>query len=44
MKLYKKYKQKKKLKELVFQEFEKNLELGNYKRALILSKRFLKLK
>jgi hypothetical protein len=43
MRLYKKYKQKQKLKQLIFKEFQKNIKIENYKRALILSKRYLKL-
>jgi hypothetical protein len=43
MNFIKKQKKRKRVKELVFEEFQKSLKTGDYARSLILSKRFLKL-
>jgi hypothetical protein len=43
MRILRKYKQKKRLKENIFREYEKALIEKNYIRVGILSKRFLKL-
>lgn len=43
MKIIKKYVQKKKLKEKIFQEYENALEKKDFLRTGILSKRFIKI-
>lgn len=43
MKFIKKYNQKKRIKELIYKDFEKAIEAKDYFRSGILSKRFLKL-
>jgi hypothetical protein len=43
MRLIKKYNQKKKIKNLIYKDFEKAIEAKDYVRSGILSKRFLKL-
>jgi hypothetical protein len=40
----KKYNQKKRLKKLIYKEFEKALEVQDYVKTGILSRRFLKIK
>jgi hypothetical protein len=44
MRILRKYSQKKRVKQLIYLEFEKALETKDYIRAGILSKRFLKLR
>jgi len=44
MNFIKKYQKRKRIKELVFKEFQKSLKGGDYSRSLMLSKRFLKIK
>jgi hypothetical protein len=44
MNLYKRYRKKKKIREMVYSEFKKSLKDGDFIRSSILSKRFLKIK